>query len=424
MEIRLEIKSKSAPLTDSKIKSFEPKEAAYKKFDGGGLYLVVNPSGSKFWRLSYRFNGKQQTASFGSYKDVSLKEAREKASQLKKELAKELNPALLRKDRKLAQQNDFKFVALEWHKSWSKNLDKKHVQKVLRRLEADVFPEIGSTPVSAITAPMIIRMAKKIAKREAYDIAKRAFATCSQILRFAKAHGLCEWDVTRDISLSDAHIESPPVTHRAALKIEEVPALLREINEYDKPKYNGSTVTKLAILLLAHTFVRTTELIEARWNEFDFDNSTWTIPAERMKKVKGRAPLPHIVHLSKQSIEILGQLKNITGGRKFLFPHQSNINKTMSNNTILHALERMGYKYRMTGHGFRSIASTQLHEMGYAHDHIEAQLSHLQQDKVSKAYNHALYLIPRATLLNDWSSFLHSLTDNSNVIGIKRAANA
>jgi len=407
-------------LTDAFIKAIKPSEQTKSYSDGHGLSIVCNPQGSLGWRFRYRYGGKPKMLSFGTYPEVSLKRAREKLVQARKNLDEGNDPSMVRKQEKSQTQNDFKSVALRWHKAWSVGKDKKHTAKVMRRLEQNVFPEIGSMPIHTITAPMLIKMAQKVVRRGAIDIAKRSYATSGQVFRYAIAEGLCDRNPANDIALSDAHIESPPVKHRTSLSPKEVPELLRKIDAYDTDN-NGSVITKLAMRLMAYTFVRTSELIQARWKEFDLKEGLWIIPSERMKKVKGRPSAPHLVSLSKQSKAILKDLHKLTGGGDFLFPNETNSRKSMSNNTILFALYRMGYKGRMTGHGFRGVASTILHEIGYQHAHIEVQLSHLERNKVSGAYNHAEYIPQRAKMMQEWADYLDGIKNGAKVLHIKQA---
>ena len=287
-------------LADSIIKALKSAETPYAVNDGEGLSLHVAPNGSKLWRFRFRFGGKPNMLSFGKYPQVSLKKAREKLSEARRQLNDGLNPSLVRKEKIFENKNDFKSAALRWHKAWSEGKDPVHAKKALRRLEQNVFPEIGSLSIKDITAPMLVRMAKKITKRGAIDIAKRSYATSSQVFRFAIVEGICDRNPASDINLGDAHIESPPIKHRTSLEAKYVPELLRRIDGYDTT-YKGSSITKLAMQLMAHSFVRTSELIGAKWEEFNFKEDEWTIPSERMKKVKGRPPLPHIVHLTKQT---------------------------------------------------------------------------------------------------------------------------
>ncbi len=407
-------------LTDAFIKGIKPQSKAKTYPDGHGLVLLVNPQGSSGWRYRYRFAGKAKMLSFGTYPEVSLKRAREKLVAARKQLDEGKDPSIVRKQENTQNKNDFKSVALRWHKAWSVGKDEKHAAKVLRRLETNVFPEIGSMPIHTITAPLLIKMAQKVVRRGAIDIAKRAYSTSGQVFRYAIVEGLCERNPANDISLADAHIESPPVKHRNSLAPKDVPEMLRKIDAYDVSN-NGSVITKLAIKLMTYTFVRTSELIEAKWSEFDLKAGVWVVLAERMKKVKGRPSAPHIVALSKQSKAILKELHKFTGGGDFVFPHESNPKKCMSNNTILYALYRMGYKGLMSGHGFRSVASTILHEIGYQHAHIEVQLSHLEKDRVSGAYNHAEYIPQRAKMMQEWADYLDGIKGGAKVINIKRA---
>jgi integrase len=281
---------------------------------------------------------------------------------------------------------------------------------VLRRLEADVFPEIGRRPVAAITAPMLVAMAKKIEARGALDIAKRSLQTCGQILRYAVAHGKIERNPAADVKPADA-LKPRNKEHYARLDARELPELLRKM-----AVYQGTPYTRLAMELMALTFVRTGELINATWSEFDLEAAEWRIPAERMKM-----RTPHIVPLSKQAVQVLTLLRELKGLSDLLFPGERDHEKPMSNNTILKALERMGYKGTMTGHGFRGIASTILHEQGYRHDIIEQQLAHQERDEVSAAYNFATYLPERRKMMQAYADHLDQLRQGAKIIPLKAA---
>ena len=239
---------------------------------------------------------------------------------------------------------------------------------------------------------------KKIEARGALDIAKRALTTCNQVFRYAVAHGLAERNPAADIKPSDV-LKPATKTNHARLSEKELPELLQKIEQYD-----GQPLTRLALQLMALTFVRTSELIGARWEEIDLIKKEWRIPAERMKM-----KTPHIVPLSQQAIAVLQELKNLAADDVLVFPSERRDGKSMSNNTILYALYRLGYHSRMTGHGFRGIASTILHEQGCPHEHIELQLAHAKRDQVSAAYNHALHLEPRAKMMQAWADFLDEL---------------
>lgn len=387
------------PLTDTAIKALAPRTATYKVTDGEGLQLHVTPQGSKLWRLAYRFDGKQKLMALGKYPDLSAKDARTKARAAKLAVTEGADPMAQRKATKLARQfaveNAFAAVARKWHDGWKAARSDNHVGYVWRRLEADVFPTIGARPVSEIEAPELVVMTKLTAERGALDIAKRNLQTCGQVFRYAIAHGLASRNPAADIKPADI-LPSRKKTNYARIDARELPELLRKIEVYQ-----GSATTRTAIKLMALTFVRTSELIGARWAEFDLDARRWDIPADRMKM-----KTPHTVPLSRQALELLQALHTLTGHGALLFPGERDHEKPMSNNTILMALDRMGYKHRMTGHGFRGIASTVLHEQGFDHAHIELQLAHQERNQVSASYNHATYLPQRAKMMQRWADYL------------------
>ena len=352
----------------------------------------------------------------GLYPDVSLLQARAARDTARKQLAADVDPMEQRKAETLARAkasaNSFEAVARIWWASWKPARSQQHAEQVMRRFEADVFPRIGARPISAIEAPELVSMLKAIAARGVLDLAKRALQTSSQVFRYAIAHGLAIRNPATDIRPSDV-LPSRKKTNLARIEGRELPDLLRHIEAYQ-----GSPTTRLAIKLMALTFVRTSELIEAKWDEIDLDGAQWRIPAERMKM-----KTPHVVPLSEQAVNVLKTLHLITGKRALLFPGERDYSKAMSNNTILKALERMGYKGRMTGHGFRGVASTLLHEMGFDHQHIELQLAHQQRDEVSAAYNHALYLEPRAKMMQAWADYLDTCQTGKVLVGnFRRAA--
>jgi integrase len=386
-------------LTDTRVKNAKPQAKLYKLVDERGLHLSVYPSGSKLWQMRYRFDGKEKTASLGKYPEVSLAEAREKRDQMRKLVTNDIDPVhsqrAAKEAKKLAQAHSFEAVARTWFEGWRAARSPRHAEYVIRRLEADVFPLIGSRPVSEIQAPELVKMMKAIQRRGALDIAKRSYQMTSQVFRYAIAHGLAERNPAGDIKPSDI-LPSRRQTNYARVDAKELPSLLRAIEAYQ-----GTRVTRLAMKLLALTFVRTGELIAARWDEFDLQAGHWRIPAERMKM---RAE--HIVPLSLQAIQTLQILHGVTGHSELLFPGERNHLKPISNNTILKALERMGYKGRMTGHGFRGLASTVLHEQGFDHAHIELQLAHQERNTTSAAYNHATYLKQRARMMLWWGDYL------------------
>ncbi len=400
-------------LTVTAINKAQAKEKQYRMPDERGLVLLVRPNGSKLWQLRYRHDGKEKTASLGQYPDVSLADARVKRDEQRKLVAAGTDPVAVKREeakaKAVAVANNFEAVARDWWNHWKyARTSTHHVGQTLRRLEADVFPKIGTRPVSEIEAPELVEMAREIEKRGAGELAKRSLQTCSMIFRYAIANGKAKRNPAIDIRPSDV-LKARKVQNHARVGAGELPTLMRKVEAYQ-----GKPTTRLAIKLMALTFVRTGELIGARWSEVDLDAARWDIPGERMKM-----KTPHIVPLSPQAIDVLRTLQTITGDRDLLFPGERDHAKPISNNTILKALEIMGYQYQMTGHGFRGIASTVLHEHGFEHAHIEAQLAHAERSSVSAAYNHAVYLPQRAAMMAWWGNYLESVA-KGNVLPLRK----
>jgi integrase len=398
-------------LTDTEIRKAKAKTSAYRMSDGGGLYLFVTPPGGKLWRWKYRFEGREKLMSFGSYPDVSLSLARERHAEARKLLATGTDPMAERKAEKAAAEDSFQSVAHVWLEHWQDGKSPRHAAYVKRRMEADILPCLGARPIAAIEAPELVAMTKAIEQRGARDIAKRALETTGQVFRYAIAHGYSTRNPASEIRPSDI-LKSARKINYARVDARELPELLRAIEVYQ-----GTHVTRLALKLMALTFVRTSELIGAKWAEFDLEAARWDIPAERMKM-----RTPHIVPLARQALDVLDTLRTLTGESAWLFPGDRNAKKSMSNNTLLKALERMGYKGRMTGHGFRGLASTILHERGCAHEHIELQLAHAPRNAVSAAYNHALYLEPRAKMMQGWADFLERTQRGGKLLPFRDSA--
>ena len=388
-------------LSDMGVKKAKAREKAYSMSDGGGLYLWITPVGGKLWRWSYRFDGKKKLMALGKYPDTSLLQARERHSDARKLLATGVDPMAHRKTEKTAEkaavENSFQSITAQWLDHWQDGKSPRHVDSVRRRMAADILPCLGARPIAEIEAPELVAMANAIQDRGARDIAKRALETVGQVFRYGIAHGYAKRNPASEIRPSDI-LKSTHKTNYARIDAKELPLLLKRIEVYQ-----GKQITRLAMKLMAMTFVRTSELIGAKWTEFDLEAGRWDIPAQRMKM-----RTPHIVPLARQALEVLEMLRDLAGSSEWLFPGDHNAAQPMSNNTILAALERMGFKGKMTGHGFRGLASTILHEQGYPHDHIELQLAHSPRNAVSAAYNHALYLGPRAKMMQDWADFLES----------------
>ena len=378
-------------LTDIQLRSAKPSARPRKLFDAHGLHLLVMPNGARYWRYNYRFNAKEKTLALGVYPDVGLAKARVRHQAARQLLDDGVDPSA----EKETAGKTFETVAREWHTHWMANRHQRHAHYVLKRLEADIFPEIGSLPLSEIPTSAFRNAVKKIEQRGALDIAKRVLQTCGQIMRYAVANDLTIHNPVADVKPADV---LKPHKRRNYPRVDatDLPDLLRAIDAYV-----GGEHTRLALQLMALTFVRTSELIGARWEEFDTKAARWDIPAQRMKMKTA-----HIVPLSKQALEVLEKLRRISFDRQLVFPGDVNPDKPMSNNTLLFALYRMGYRGRMTGHGFRGVASTILHEHGWPHEHIELQLAHQERDDTSAAYNHALYLKPRAQMMQAWADHL------------------
>jgi len=387
------------PLTDIKCKSFEPKEKPYKVADERSLYLEIMPSGSKYWRFKFKFAGKENRLAFGVYPEVSLKEAREKRDIARKQLADGINPSEAKKKAKLQQfidsDNQFKKIALEWY---NKQLDRwtpRYATYILRRLEIDIFPYLGKRIISEITAQELLSVIQRIEKRGALDLAHRNLQACGQIFRYGVITGRNARDPSADLK---GALKTRKKKHHSKLEESELPEFLEKLENYD-----GEEQTKLALKLLILTFTRTSEIIGAKWEEINFDKNEWHIPEERMKMRQ-----KHIIPLTKQSLDIIKKIRNLHDNQNLLFPSHINSYKTISNNTLLYALYRMGYHGRTTTHGFRGLASTILNENNFNRDHIEKQLAHDDRDEIRASYNHAKYLEQRHKMMKWWSDYLEN----------------
>ena len=382
--------------------------------DGDGLYLWIYLDGRKYWRLRYWQAGKEKSLSLGVYPKVTLSDARKKRDELRKQLGADLDPSAERKAtnlrKKLAAENSFEAVAREWYGKQLHTWVPHHASDVKRRLENNIFPSIGKRPIAEIQAPELLETIRKIEARGAYDLAHRVLQVCGQVFRYGIATGRCTRNLSTDLR---GALTPHKKQHQAAVRPEELPELLRAIAGYDE---TGDKQTRLALQLLAQTFVRTNELIGAEWAEFDLNNALWIIPAGRMKM-----KAEHVVPLSRQAVLILSELKEISGSSRFVFPGR-NRDKPISNNTMLFALYRLGYKGKMTGHGFRAVASTILNETGFNPDVIERQLAHCERDEVRGAYNRAEYLPERRRMMQHWAEHLESLEAGAKVISLPGAA--
>lgn len=382
----------------------KPKDKAYKLFDGQGLYLEVMPTGGKLWRLKYRYGGKEKRISLGAYPEVSIADAREKKINARQLLIDGHDPSVKRQNQKTQiiedQQNTFEKVAREWyaHKlsEWSENNGK----TVLKRLEKDIFPIIGNTPIKNVTHKMLLDLAETVKERGANELAKRIIQTSVHIFQYAIITGRADKNIASDLK---GLIKPKPKTHFAAIEAKDLPQFIHDLHEH-RAQLNHQTY--LAVHFMMLTFVRTGEMIKATWDEFDFEEKIWIIPAQRMKMKRD-----HMVPLSDQAIKILEQLRKLHNHPEYVFPSRNNRNNHMSNNTILMALDRMGYRGKMTGHGFRSLAmSTIMERLGYRKEVPDAQLAHAKKGDVARAYERAQYLDERRKMMQEWADYLDALT--------------
>lgn len=398
------------PLTDVACRTAQSIEKPYKLTDGGGLYLLIQPNGSKLWRYKYRFAGKEKTLSIGQYPATKLAEARDEREKAKKLLASGQDPSMLKQEAKRLSVaktlNTFEDIANEWmSKNEKGKWTEKYTQTVKRRLEIDIYPSIGNLPVADITTPRLAMVIEAIEKRGAVDVARRCLQYCRGIFAYAKVRGLTVHNPA-DIKVSD--ILAPVAKgHFAAMEPKQLPDFL--LNLYGN-RARLFRQTQLAIEMLMLTFVRTGELIKAEWKEFDFDDKSWTIPASRMKMRK-----KHVVPLSEQVLKILLELKELNGHRKYVFPSQRTPKDHMSNNAILVAIKRMGYGGIHTGHGFRALATSILLEtLKYPMAVIDVQMAHAKKSDVEAAYNRAHYWNDRVKMMQDWADYVNNLTGEKN----------
>lgn len=384
-------------------RNVKPTEKPLKISYGGGLFLLVEPRGSKLWRLAYRFNGKQKTLSLGTYPAVSLKDARDHRSRAKELLARGIDPGEHKKQEKrkklLEAENTFESVARDWFDARKSGWTPGYSDRILRRLEADIFKVIGRRPINEIEPPELLDAIRQIEKRNAIVLARRLLQVCGQVFRYAVASGIAIRDPSQDIR--GALRSAGPKMRRTALKEADLPEFLCALEGYQ-----GDRTTVLALKLVLHTFLRTSEIRFGAWSEFEAlgsESALWRIPAERMK-----ARSEHLVPLTPQVQQVLGELRRLTGNSPYILPAKTK-SGVISQNTLIYALYRMGYHSRATVHGFRGTASTILNEHGFNRDWIERQLAHAERDGVRAAYNSAEWLPDRRKMLLWWSAHLDKM---------------
>ena len=391
------------PLTIKEIESFKPDpERDYKKADGEGMYLFITKAGGKHWRFKYRHLGNEKVFTIGEYPYISLAEARDKRFELKKMVELGIDPMAnkreLREKAIEERDNTFERIARKWFEHKESGWSKSYASDVIRRLEIDVFPAIGKKPINSISSKDIIAILQGMEKRGVSELARRLKQNMSEIFRYAIVHEYATTNPAANFHSKDI-LKKVEKTHFATIEAKEIPAFLKTLNQNNaclRP------LTRIAIRMLMLTFVRTNELRNARWEEFDLPNKQWLIPAERMKMGK-----PHLVPLSNQVMALLEEVKLYSRHQEFVFPSQSNPKKTMSDNTILQGLSRLGYKGTMTGHGFRALATTTLQEkLGWKYEIIDRQLAHAPKSKIHAAYDRAVFLPERTQMMQEWADYI------------------
>lgn len=402
----------ATPLSDTQIRRAKATDRPLKFFDGGGLYLEVLPTGGKFWRFRFRqANGKENSVTFGPYPQLSLSAARSKRDDARRLMSEGTDPLQYREQCRIQQAseaaNTFSQIAVEWHALKAKSWTTAYAANVLHRLEADIFPDIGNTAISKVAHRDLINVLRKIESRGAHEIAKRNKAICSQIFSYAVQVGAASRNPVAD--MRDV-LQAVTPGNFPAISSDELPAFLADL------RHNAACMhptTRIGLHLLMLLFVRTSELIETPWSEIERDSNVWIIPWQRMKSGKKRLnPIKkdHFVPLPRQAVALLDELRLRTGGGKYLFPNMRDPLRPMSNNAFLKALERLGYKGDMSGHGFRALAMSSIKEkLGYRHEVVDRQLAHVAADKITKAYDRADFREERIRMMQSWADYLDSL---------------
>jgi integrase len=408
-------KDKTMALSDIAIRSAKAKEKPYKLSDSGGLFILIATTGGKLWRYSYRFDGKQKTLALGSYPDVGLKEARERHAEARKILATGVDPNENRKNeiaaKKLSAANSFELVAREWWQSYMKSKADSHKEKVIRRFELYLFPWLGKKPISEITAPQFLEVIRRIEKQNIAETAKRTLQTAGQVFRYAVQNGMAVRDITADLK---GALAATTVKHMAAFtEPKDVAELLRALDGF-----KGTLTVQCAIRLAPLVFVRPSELRMAKWADINLEAATWQYVVSKTKT-------NHIVPLSKQAVAILQEIHPLSGQGKYVFQGGHSPLKPMSESAINAALKRMGYDTRtqITGHGFRAMARTILHErLNIDPAIIEHQLAHKVPDTLGSAYNRTKFIHQRTIMMQSWADYLDSLKNGAQIVSIGKVA--
>lgn len=392
-------------LTELQCKNFQPQDKSYKKFDSGGMFLLIKPNGNKYWHLKYKYAGKEKLMSLGVYPGVSLKEARKKRDELKVKISENVDPIqekkIIKNELKENAANIFENIALEWHRHKWKNSSSKDSKLELSRLKRHIFPYLGNIPIKNITAQQLIKTIRNMEDKGILSESRKTRSIVGQVFKYAIATKRAEHNLVQETA---GAYKQPNVKHHPNFSEKELKEFLQNFNNF-----KGTVTTKLALKFLILTFVRSGELRGARWEEFNFEKNEWRIPAERMKMKE-----QHIVPLSKQALKMLDEARKYSnnGGQEGLvFPSVMNPSKPMSDNTLSKAFRDQGYQGKATPHGMRATASTILNENGFKPDVIERQLAHCERNKVRASYNHAQYLQERREMMNWWGNFVGKLEE-------------
>lgn len=387
-------------LTARQVETAKPKEKSYKLFDGGGLYLEVTAKGSRYWRMKYRFGGKEKRLAFGVFPTVTLAEAREMRNQAKKVLAAGGDPGEIKKEEKAIQKlntgNTFEAIAREWHKSKADRWSLRYRDEIIDTFEKDIFPYIGKRPIAEIKPLELLETLRKMEKRGALEKMRKVRQRCGEVYRYAIITGRAEYNPAPDLATA---LTPPKKQHFPFLSAEELPYFLKDL-----AGYTGSVITKTATKIILLTAVRTQELRFARWQDIDLEKGIWEIPAEVMKMKR-----PHIVPLSKQVIELFNSLKPLSGHYELVFIGRNDHRKPISKESVNQVIELLGYKGRLTGHGFRHTMSTILHEKGFNSAWIETQLAHIDKNAIRGTYNHAQYMDGRREMMQWYADYMDEL---------------
>lgn len=406
-------------LTDTAVRQAKPAEKEFTLSDGQGLALVVPPRASKYWAFRFSWLGKQARISLGTYPEVSLRDAREKRDEFRALVARGVDPRQHRREQRHAQAgaaaNTFEAVANRWWDFRAPRLTdgRKGSRAQSRRyLDKDLLPVLGRMQMTEITRADVLSAVRRVEARGALNVAEKCRTWLNQIFRFAMAEGVVDQNPASDLDI--VAVPQPPVRHNPILREDGLPELLRALRQYQ-----GSIVTRVGIRLLLLTGVRTIELRQASWDQFDLEEGIWRVPAEGVKQLRSRVRTegddipPYLVPLSRQAIEALREIRPVSAKFPYVLPGRNDPRQMISENTLNGAIRRMGFKGRLTGHGLRGTISTALNEQGFNRDHIEAQLSHADPNKSRDSYNHAQYITQRREMMQWWADHLDRLEADS-----------